>query len=42
MGKKVGDSIVFQLDKTFEGDKLEMMLHDLGFDKKDKIGRAHV
>ena len=36
MGKKVGDSIVFQLDKTFEGDKLEMMLHDLGFDKKDK------
>jgi trigger factor len=36
MGKKVNDSIVFQLDKTFEGDKLEMMLHDLGFDKKDK------
>ena len=36
MGKKVGDSIVFQLDKTFERDKLEMMLHDLGFDKKDK------
>ena len=36
MGKKINDSIVFQLDKTFEGDKLEMMLHDLGFDKKDK------
>lgn len=36
MGKKVNDSIVFQLDKTFEGDKLEMMLHDLGFDKKNK------
>ena len=36
MGKKAGDSFVFQLDKTFEGDKLEMMLQDLGFDKDDK------
>ena len=36
MGKKAGDSIVFQLNKTFEGDKLEMMLQDLGFDKHDK------
>ncbi|MEO7047414.1 MAG: trigger factor, partial [Ferruginibacter sp.] len=36
MGKKVGDSFVFQLDKTFEGDKLEMMLQDLGFEKDDK------
>ncbi len=35
MGKKMNDSIVFQLNKTFEGDKLEMMLHDLGFDKQD-------
>jgi len=35
MGKKGGDSIVFQLNKTFEGDKLEMMLQDLGFDKHD-------
>ncbi|MFZ1528102.1 MAG: trigger factor [Ferruginibacter sp.] len=34
-GKKKGDSIVFQLNKTFEGDKLEMMLQDLGFDKQD-------
>ncbi len=34
-GKKKGDSIVFQLNKTFEGDKLEMMLQDLGFDKHD-------
>jgi trigger factor len=34
MGKKAGDSIVFQLNKTFEGDKLEMMLQDLGFDKE--------
>jgi len=36
MGKKAGDSLVFQLNKTFEGDKLEMMLHDLGLDKHDK------
>jgi trigger factor len=36
MGKQKGDSIVFQLSKTFEGDKLEMMLQDLGFDKHDK------
>ena len=36
MGKKAGDHIVFQLNKTFEGDKLEMMLQDLGFDKYDK------
>jgi trigger factor len=31
---------VFQLNKTFEGDKLEMMLHDLGFDKNDKEAAA--
>ena len=36
MGKKAGDSIIFQLNKTFEGDKLEMMLKDLGLDKDDK------
>lgn len=35
MGKKAGDSTVFQLNKTFEGDKLEMMLQDLGFAKDD-------
>jgi trigger factor len=35
MGKKVGDSFVFQLAKTFEGDKLAMMLQDLGFAKDD-------
>ncbi|MDB5201889.1 MAG: tig [Ferruginibacter sp.] len=35
MGKKAGDSFVFQLDKTFEGDKLEMMMQDLGFEKND-------
>lgn len=35
-GKKKGDHVVFQLGKSFEGDKLEMMLHDLGFDKHDK------
>ncbi len=36
MGKKKGDSLVFQLEKTFEGDKLEMMLQDLGFEKNDQ------
>jgi trigger factor len=36
MGKKAGDHFVFQLNKTFEGDKLEMMLQDLGFEKNDK------
>jgi trigger factor len=36
MGKKTGDSIVFQLNKTFEADKLEMMMQDLGLDKEDK------
>ena len=35
MGKKIGESFVFQLDQTFEGDKLEMMLKDLGFEKDD-------
>ena len=34
-GKIVGDAIVFQLSKTFEADKLEMMLKDLGFEKND-------
>ena len=36
MGKKVGDHYVFQLGNTFEADKLEMMLQDLGFEKNDK------
>jgi trigger factor len=36
MGKKAGDHVVFQLNKIFEGDKLEMMLQDLGFEKDDK------
>jgi trigger factor len=36
MGKKVGDNFVFQLVSTFEGDKLEMMLQDLGFAKNDE------
>ncbi len=40
MGKKAGDSIVFQLNKTFEGDKLEMMLKDLGLEKNDKDAAA--
>jgi trigger factor len=35
MGKKVGENFVFQLASTFEGDKLEMMLQDLGFAKND-------
>ncbi|MFT3910058.1 MAG: trigger factor [Ferruginibacter sp.] len=40
MGKKTGDHFVFQLNKTFEGDKLEMMLQDLGFAKDDKEAAA--
>lgn len=36
MGKKKEDTVVFQLGKSFEGDKLEMMLQDLGFEKDDK------
>ena len=36
MGKKAGESFVFRLDQTFEGDKLEMMMQDLGFEKDDK------
>ena len=40
MGKKTGDHFVFQLNKTFEGDKLEMMLQDLGFEKDDKEAAA--
>lgn len=36
MGKKKDDSVVFQLSKSFEKDKLDMMLHDLGLDKDDK------
>ena len=39
-GKKAGDHFVFQLNKTFEGDKLEMMLQDLGFEKDDKDAAA--
>ncbi len=35
-GKKKDDSVVFQLSKSFEGDKLEMILQDLGFEKDDK------
>lgn len=35
IGKNVGDDLVFQLNKTFEGDKLEMMMHDLSLDKND-------
>ena len=35
MGKKVGDSINTTLVKAFEGDKLEMMLKDLGVAKED-------
>ena len=35
-GKKNNDSVVFQLSKSFEGDKLEMILQDLGFAKDDK------
>ena len=36
MGRKTGDHFVFQLKKTFEGDKLEIMLEDLGLAKDNK------
>lgn len=36
MGKKAGDKFVIRLAESFEGDKLEMMLEDLGFEKNDK------
>ena len=35
MGKKVGDSFIFQLNQSFPADKLELMLEDLGFEKND-------
>ena len=34
-GNKVGDTIVIQLNKAFDKDKLDMMLKDLGFEKDD-------
>ena len=36
IGKKKDDNVIFQLSKSFESDKLEMVLHDLGFEKDDK------
>jgi len=36
MGKKMADCIVFKLNDTFEGDKLDMMLQDLGMNKEDE------
>lgn len=36
MGKKVGETVTEQLSKTFDTDKLEMFVQDLGFDKDDK------
>jgi trigger factor len=35
MGKQKGDTIVFQLAGSFEGDMLGTILQDLGFDKDD-------
>ncbi len=35
IGKQKGDHIIFQLKETFEGEKLEMILSDLGFEKTD-------
>ena len=34
-GKKKDDAVIIQLSKAFEGDKLEMMLKDLGLEKDD-------
>ena len=39
MGKKVGDSINTTLDMAFEGDKLEMMLKDLGVSKEEAASK---
>lgn len=36
MGKKVGETVTVQLNKAFDGDKLEMFSQDLGFEKDDK------
>lgn len=36
MGKKVGETVIVQLSKAFDDDKLEMFLQDLGFEKDDK------
>lgn len=36
MGKQVGETVTVQLSKAFDGDKLEMFLQDLGFEKDDK------
>ena len=35
-GKKKDDTIVVKLSESFEGDKLDMMVQDLGFEKGDK------
>ncbi|MCW3089154.1 MAG: tig [Ferruginibacter sp.] len=35
-GKKKDDTIVLQLSKSFEADKLEVILQDLGYEKDDK------
>ncbi len=35
MGKKMGDSFIFQLKESFPADKLQLMLEDLGFEKND-------
>ena len=40
MGKKAGDTVVFQLSKAFEGDKLEAMLQDLGLPVDDKEAKS--
>ncbi|MEJ7626375.1 MAG: trigger factor [Ferruginibacter sp.] len=34
-GKKAGDSFIFKLNEAFSGDKLEIILQDLGFEKND-------
>lgn len=36
MSKKLGDTVIVQLNKAFDDDKLAMFLQDLGFDKDDK------
>jgi trigger factor len=41
MGKKAGESFVFQLDQTFEGEQLDRMLADLGLQKDTEDAKKY-
>lgn len=42
MGKKKGDSILVEIGKAFEGEKLEMMMKDLGLETSDKFFQIQI